>query len=346
MSSSSGRRSTDRPTLPPIRDLFGNELNRLRITDDDNVSAYYQVNEEEFDLRTHYIRQPQHLNDYPQRPYQSTTRSSHPSSGVSSAESYTPFSSHHTSDEREQHRSSLHLTHSEYDPRNVSAPDHRYSTRAPPVPAPDYRYPTIGPPSNHSSTSPIPTRDFLHSTGRRTYPADLDYPTHSRVPIAPENWGKLEEAGHSSLRVPPRSGDLPSTVALPAKYECSHCGKGFNRPSSLKIHLNSHTGEKPFICPIEGCGRSFSVLSNMRRHARVHNQTAHASDEDTVSLSRPGPSRTTVASVDWHHYRRGSTASDVSSSESRHSRSGSSDSEDESYINARSVGKRVRQHHS
>ncbi|KAF9010493.1 hypothetical protein BDQ17DRAFT_1187279, partial [Cyathus striatus] len=54
------------------------------------------------------------------------------------------------------------------------------------------------------------------------------------------------------------------------KYECSYCGKGFTRPSSLKIHLNSHTGEKPFVCPVENCGRSFSVLSNMRRHARVH----------------------------------------------------------------------------
>ena len=25
-----------------------------------------------------------------------------------------------------------------------------------------------------------------------------------------------------------------------------------------------------FVCTFEGCGRSFSVLSNMRRHARVH----------------------------------------------------------------------------
>ncbi|TFK54211.1 hypothetical protein OE88DRAFT_1625056, partial [Heliocybe sulcata] len=56
------------------------------------------------------------------------------------------------------------------------------------------------------------------------------------------------------------------------KYECPYCGKGFNRPSSLKIHINSHTGEKPFMCPQEGCGRTFSVLSNMRRHARVHGQ--------------------------------------------------------------------------
>ncbi|KAG1716406.1 hypothetical protein ID866_758 [Astraeus odoratus] len=62
----------------------------------------------------------------------------------------------------------------------------------------------------------------------------------------------------------------PPTSVSTMKYECEYCGKGFTRPSSLKIHLNSHTGEKPFVCTYEGCGRSFSVLSNMRRHARVH----------------------------------------------------------------------------
>ena len=25
-----------------------------------------------------------------------------------------------------------------------------------------------------------------------------------------------------------------------------------------------------FACPVQDCGRSFSVLSNMRRHSRVH----------------------------------------------------------------------------
>lgn len=54
------------------------------------------------------------------------------------------------------------------------------------------------------------------------------------------------------------------------RYYCPFCNKAFNRPSSLRIHTYSHTGEKPFTCQEEGCGRQFSVQSNMRRHLRVH----------------------------------------------------------------------------
>jgi len=28
------------------------------------------------------------------------------------------------------------------------------------------------------------------------------------------------------------------------KHQCPHCGKRFNRPSSMKIHVNTHTGAK------------------------------------------------------------------------------------------------------
>jgi hypothetical protein len=54
------------------------------------------------------------------------------------------------------------------------------------------------------------------------------------------------------------------------RYYCPYCNKAFNRPSSLRIHTYSHTGEKPFVCPEANCGREFSVQSNMRRHIRVH----------------------------------------------------------------------------
>ncbi|KAI8371655.1 uncharacterized protein BYT42DRAFT_482563, partial [Radiomyces spectabilis] len=54
------------------------------------------------------------------------------------------------------------------------------------------------------------------------------------------------------------------------RYHCVHCRKTFSRPSSLRIHTYSHTGEKPHGCPHPGCDRRFSVQSNMRRHLRVH----------------------------------------------------------------------------
>lgn len=54
------------------------------------------------------------------------------------------------------------------------------------------------------------------------------------------------------------------------KHICNVCGKRFTRPSSLQTHAYSHTGEKPFRCDFEGCGRNFSVVSNLRRHKKIH----------------------------------------------------------------------------
>ena len=64
----------------------------------------------------------------------------------------------------------------------------------------------------------------------------------------------------------------PSTFASqqPDRYICPTCSKPFSRPSSLRIHSHSHTGEKPFKCP--HCIKRFSVRSNMKRHSRSCNE--------------------------------------------------------------------------
>ncbi|KAJ7679553.1 hypothetical protein DFH06DRAFT_512559 [Mycena polygramma] len=70
------------------------------------------------------------------------------------------------------------------------------------------------------------------------------------------------------------------------KHVCPNCAKRFNRPSSLRIHVNTHTGATPYRCPYPDCGRAFNVNSNMRRHWRNHNPHSR-SNSDPNSADSP-----------------------------------------------------------
>lgn len=57
----------------------------------------------------------------------------------------------------------------------------------------------------------------------------------------------------------------------PGKYKCNFCGRACAKPSVLKKHIRSHTGERPYPC--EPCGFSFKTKSNLYKHRKSH---AHA----------------------------------------------------------------------
>ncbi|XP_007544356.1 gastrula zinc finger protein XlCGF53.1-like [Poecilia formosa] len=70
---------------------------------------------------------------------------------------------------------------------------------------------------------------------------------------------------HQSARNPVSLSDSPLYRPF---LRCEECDKSFPHPSNLKAHMQIHTGERPFCCPL--CGRSFTKLSNLKAHRRVH----------------------------------------------------------------------------
>ena len=110
--------------------------------------------------------------------------------------------------------------------------------------------------------------------GKRPYPCQVygkSFVKTSKL-IVPSRHHKEErlhacqECGESFSK----SSLLSKHKAVHGIYVCQYCDISFTVLSCLAIHVQSHTGESPYICLV--CGKSYRLRRSLSAHKRIHDE--------------------------------------------------------------------------
>lgn len=136
-----------------------------------------------------------------------------------------------------------------------------------------------------SSYSPQSTKPFPSgrpkATGHLTSAHPSGPASHVKSATSPE---AQQQCTHAGVDQPSETMcKVEQKLQKPGKYVCDYCGRACAKPSVLKKHIRSHTGERPYPCI--PCGFSFKTKSNLYKHRKSH---AHSVKAGAAPLSELG----------------------------------------------------------
>ncbi|XP_012729762.2 transcription factor HIVEP2a [Fundulus heteroclitus] len=118
---------------------------------------------------------------------------------------------------------------------------------------------------------PVGHPGHTHPHGARRFP-------RQKSPSLPSSFGQYSHSGAEPGEE--GYGKKDQKPKKPGKYLCPYCNRACAKPSVLKKHIRSHTGERPYPCI--PCGFSFKTKSNLYKHRKSH---AHAIKAGLVPFS-------------------------------------------------------------
>ncbi|KAG9316383.1 hypothetical protein JVU11DRAFT_2416 [Chiua virens] len=224
MSDQNMYREEARPTLPSVRDLFRDELSRTPRPPTNPTPPWIIPGPQNFDRpysRADHRQDRQLDGPGVQRSVPSTTYYSPPP----------------------QHRSDGRAGSRPPPPDNLSSSMTQYHSQL----SPQYHARSTSQAdqlnASHDQSTPPGSRPYLNMA---TSSYNYTYPTTGASSRGSGSYAEGSARDQYRESMVAAEGVRQPSVPQPSslKYECDYCGKGFTRPSSLRIHLNSHTGEK------------------------------------------------------------------------------------------------------
>lgn len=133
-----------------------------------------------------------------------------------------------------------------------------------PSPSSSTPYLAHSPPGHVVSTSDLVRYNPVHSSTRPSPELQVSFP-HTTTPSKKSKSRSKSKTAAASSTVVYNEGALGKEKPV---HRCTICNRGFLNKSNIKVHLRTHTGEKPFRCEV--CGKAFRQKAHLIKHAQIH----------------------------------------------------------------------------